>query len=191
MHPFELLSSYCSQEQLERLPPSHQRAVAALPVLQAAVHEVPHRRREGGQGRPQDAQPLLWQRPSVRLGHGGAAGQPPLPMTSRPLQSAVRPPAIMHSPRPLAGVSAVIDPYCDPAGRVRSQRVQSEQSSRLTLTIKLAVSKRCSHLPPCCQSTLDWLHNFVVCPTHAEKEKMVYCCCCFLTVWHIVDLFQS
>lgn len=131
LNQFELLSSSCSQEQLERLPPPHQRAVAPLPVLQAAVHEVPRRRREDGQAGPQGAQTLLRERPSVRLGHGGAAGQLPLPMTSKLLVSAVRP-SVVRSPRPPAGVSAVIDPYRDPAGGIRSRRVQSEQSRRLT-----------------------------------------------------------
>lgn len=48
-----------SQKQLEHLPPPYQRAVAPLPVLQAAVHEVPQPRRQERQGHARGAHRLL------------------------------------------------------------------------------------------------------------------------------------
>lgn len=59
------------QERVEQLPPSQQCAVAALPVLQAAVHEVPQFRKQGCQGHTRGAQSFPWQHPPVQLGHRG------------------------------------------------------------------------------------------------------------------------
>lgn len=64
------------QKQLERLPPPHQRAVAPLSVLQAALHEVPGLRRQERQGHARGAHCFLWQCPAVHLCYRSAAKLP-------------------------------------------------------------------------------------------------------------------
>lgn len=85
----DAMSFVRSQKRLGCLPPPHQRAVAPLPVLQAAFDEIPQAGREGRQRDERGARPLQQQRPPVRLCHRGAAKLPHLPGLAAPCAGCV------------------------------------------------------------------------------------------------------